>query len=271
MYYSSSSGTLRWGQYNYGTWPNPITTTGGSTFDYCIYAVGSAALVPTLTWTNPAPIIYGTALSSNQLNATANIPGSFAYTPTNGTVLDAGTNTLSVLFTPTDTVDYSSATTMVSLVVSPALLTVTAANTNRAYGQANPVFTGTITGLVNGDNITATYSCSATVNSPVGTYAIVPSLVDPNHRQTNYTISLVNGTLTVIAPLVIQSVIQSGNLLTFTWSTTATQMYQIQYTTNLTQSAWANLGNPITATNSTTTASGVMSNSQQFYRVVLLQ
>jgi hypothetical protein len=51
------------------------------------------------------------------LNATANVPGNFAYDPTNGTVLDAGTNTLSVIFTPTDTVDYSSATYTVSLVI----------------------------------------------------------------------------------------------------------------------------------------------------------
>jgi O-glycosyl hydrolase len=49
VYYSDTSGTLRWGQYNYGTWPNPITTTGGSTLDYCIYALGSAGPAPTLT------------------------------------------------------------------------------------------------------------------------------------------------------------------------------------------------------------------------------
>ena len=45
VYYSDTSGTLRWGQYNYGTWPNPITTIGGSTLDYCVYATGIAAPV----------------------------------------------------------------------------------------------------------------------------------------------------------------------------------------------------------------------------------
>jgi hypothetical protein len=151
----------------------------------------------TLLFLNPTPIIYGTALSSNQLNATANVPGSFAYNPTNGAVLNAGTNALSVVFTPTDTVDYSSATGSVNLVVLPAPLTVTAANTNRVYGAANPVFTGAVTGVTNDDNITATYGCSATTSSPAGTYPIVPSLLDPNNRQTNYTVRLVNGTLTV--------------------------------------------------------------------------
>jgi hypothetical protein len=72
---------------------------------------------PTITWANPAPILYGAALSSNQLDATANVAGSFAYNPTNGTVLNPGTNTLSVIFTPTDTNDYTSAADTVSLVV----------------------------------------------------------------------------------------------------------------------------------------------------------
>src|SRR5208282_5035172 len=97
---------------------------------------------------------------------------------------------------PTDTVDYNSVTDSVSVVVSPAPLTVTAANTNRAYGQANPVFAGTITGVTNGDNITAAYSCGATTTSPVGTYPVVPGTA-VGTDLTNYTVTYVNGTLTV--------------------------------------------------------------------------
>jgi hypothetical protein len=80
----------------------------------------------------------------------------------------------------------------------PAPLTVTASNASRLYGQTNPVFGGTIAGLQNEDNITATYSCSATSSSTVGAYAIVPTLVDPGDRQTNYTVSLVNGSLNIV-------------------------------------------------------------------------
>jgi hypothetical protein len=156
-----------------------------------------------VNWSTPAPITYGTALSSSQLDATANVPCSFAYTPSAGAVLNKGTSILSVIFTPTDTVDYTSATNSVNMVVSPAQLSVTANNATCNWGTALPVFTGAIAGLVNGDNITVAYSCSATSNSPAGTYAIVPSLVDPGHRQTNYSVSLANGTLTIIstAPL----------------------------------------------------------------------
>ncbi|MGA3181269.1 MAG: choice-of-anchor tandem repeat GloVer-containing protein [Verrucomicrobiota bacterium] len=182
-----------------------VTFTPSNTTDYsnttATVAITVQKATPTVTWAEPAGITYGAALSSSQLNATANVQGTFAYNPLAGTVLGAGINqNLSVTFTPTDTVDYNSVTDSVSLGVAPGALTVTAANASRAYGQPNPAFTGTITGLTNGDNITATYSCSATTNCAAGNYAIVPALVDPSNRQTNYAVSLVPGTLTVNQP-----------------------------------------------------------------------
>ena len=54
--------------------------------------------VPTITWADPAAITYGTALSATQLNATANVAGTFAYSPSSGTVLTAGEQMLSVTF-----------------------------------------------------------------------------------------------------------------------------------------------------------------------------
>jgi hexosaminidase len=202
--------------------------TDGSTYTVLASNVAGLSFVPatltviaantSVTWSNPAPIIYGTALSSNQLNATANVPGTFAYNPGNGTVLNSGVYTLSVVFTPTDTMDYASATNTVSLTVSNAPLTVMANSFTRPYGTANPVFTGTIIGLVNGDNITATYNCGATVNSSLGTYPIVPALVDANNRQTNYSVSLVNGTLAV------------GSLIT--WATPASITYGTALSSN---------------------------------------
>ncbi|HTV04907.1 MAG TPA: choice-of-anchor D domain-containing protein [Acidobacteriaceae bacterium] len=75
---------------------------------------------PTITWNTPAPITYGTPLSSAQLDASASVPGTFAYSPAAGTVPPAGTDTLSVTFTPTDSADYNSATASVQLVVNSA-------------------------------------------------------------------------------------------------------------------------------------------------------
>src|SRR6202012_5630318 len=103
----------------------------------------------------PAPIAYGTALSSVQLNATSSVAGSFAYTPSVGTVLNAGPNqTLSVIFTPNDSTDYKPQTQTVQITVTPATLTLTAANASRPYNAPNPTFTGTITGAVNSDTFT---------------------------------------------------------------------------------------------------------------------
>ncbi|HZQ45801.1 MAG TPA: immunoglobulin domain-containing protein, partial [Verrucomicrobiae bacterium] len=154
-------------------------------------------LTPVLTWGNPAGISYGTPIGSSQLNASANVPGTFVYNPPSGTILNAGANTLSVTFTPTDAVDYASAAGSVSMAVSKVPLSAIANNASRAYGQTNPVFSGTITGLINSDNITENYNCSATPTSKPGAYPIVPVLVDPNGRLGNYSITLTNGSLTV--------------------------------------------------------------------------
>jgi len=84
-----------------------------------------------------------------------------------------------------------------TLTITKAGLTVTADNASRPYGQGNPAFAGSISGLRNGDNIAANYASSATSSSPAGTYDIVPSLSDPNNKLGNYNVSAANGTLTV--------------------------------------------------------------------------
>jgi len=83
-----------------------------------------------------------------------------------------------------------------------APLVVTAINAGRFYGDPNPAFTGTITGLRSGDTITAIYSTVADPTSPVGDYLIIPTLVDPDNKLSNYVVIINNGTLTVTpAPL----------------------------------------------------------------------
>src|SRR6185437_5768390 len=70
-----------------------------------------------LQWATPSAITYGTPLSGTQLDATANVQGTFAYSPASGTVLTAGTHTLTVTFTPTDSTHYVSAQGGVTLSV----------------------------------------------------------------------------------------------------------------------------------------------------------
>jgi hypothetical protein len=76
---------------------------------------------PTITWNPPAAINFGSALSSTQLNATASVPGMFAYNPPAGTVLSPGSGqTLSVTFTPTNAILYTTATDTTTITVNPA-------------------------------------------------------------------------------------------------------------------------------------------------------
>jgi metallophosphoesterase (TIGR03768 family) len=76
---------------------------------------------PVITWATPAAIDYGAPLSAAQLNASANVPGKFTYTPDSGAVLSPGTQTLTVTFTPSDA-RHTDAKRAVSLKVRPPLL-----------------------------------------------------------------------------------------------------------------------------------------------------
>jgi hypothetical protein len=72
---------------------------------------------PIITWINPTDILYGTALSSTQLNAYASVPGALTYTPPEGTILSGGSHVLHVDFTPTDIVNYNTASKDVTIKV----------------------------------------------------------------------------------------------------------------------------------------------------------
>jgi uncharacterized repeat protein (TIGR01451 family) len=96
------------------------TGIAGSSDSTHTLTIGQAT--PVITWSNPANMLQGSALGSGQLNATANVPGTFVYTPAAGAVLPVGQNTLSVAFTPNDSTDYANVSDSVTV-------TVTASNT----------------------------------------------------------------------------------------------------------------------------------------------
>jgi hypothetical protein len=93
------------------------------------------------------------------------------------------------------TSNYTLTTTNGVLTVARATLTVTANNASRSYGAANPAFTGTTNGLINGETVTTTFTSSAVPNSTVGTYPIIPTV--SGTATSNYNVVTVNGTLTI--------------------------------------------------------------------------
>ena len=119
--------------------------------------VGTAT--PTLTWSAPADIVYGIALSATQLNATASVPGTFVYAPPAGTVLNAGAaQSLTVTFTPTDAGNHTAATAGRTLTVA----------------KARPVITwSTPASITTGTALSGT-QLNATANVP-GTFVYTPA------------------------------------------------------------------------------------------------
>src|SRR5262249_45148795 len=104
-----------------------VTFTPTDTADYNTVTAQSDVDVdpatPVITWANPADITDGMPLSATQLDATANVPGTFVYTPAAGTVLAPGQHqALGVVFTPTDTTDYNvaGATAYINVNYGPA-------------------------------------------------------------------------------------------------------------------------------------------------------
>jgi hypothetical protein len=82
------------------------------------------------------------------------------------------------------------------LIVTPAPLTVTADDKTKVFRAQNPVLTGKVVGTKNGDVLTANYTTTATVDSTVGSYPIVPSIT--GDAIGNYKLTLVNGNLKVV-------------------------------------------------------------------------
>ena len=114
----------------------PTDTTDYTTVTKTVQIV-VGQVTPVITWSNPAGITYGTALSATQLNATASVPGVLVYTPAAGNVPAAGTDTLSVTFTPTDTTDYTTVTKTVQIVVGQVTPVITWSNpAGITYGTA---------------------------------------------------------------------------------------------------------------------------------------
>jgi hypothetical protein len=164
----------------------------------------------TITWANPADIVYGTPLTPAQLNAVVSVVGPAAggaviYSPASGTFLSAGNGqTLTVTAQATQNYEQASATATINVRRAPLSLTVD--DQTKLYGSPLPTLTGTLTGVVNSDAITPFYSTTATMASPAGFYAITGQLSDRNGRLPNYDVTIAPATLAVArTPLVVKA------------------------------------------------------------------
>lgn len=129
-------------------------------------------------------------------------PAASSTTPAGSYAITAGNGTLAL--TQSGTLNYTlGAPVGGTLTVTQRPVTVAAGNGTRTYGAAAPAISGTITGLVNSDSVTASCSAStATATSAVGMYPVDTCTLG-GAAAGNYTVSSVTkGILTVTPALV---------------------------------------------------------------------
>jgi hypothetical protein len=122
---------------------------------------------PQINWATPAPIVYGTALSAAQLDASSPVAGIFTYSPAAGTVPAVGQQVLSAIFTPTDTADYTATTATAILNVIPAIPAISLSTSANPIFAMNAVsFTASLPGYASTQTGTMTFYDGPT---PIGT------------------------------------------------------------------------------------------------------
>ena len=201
----------------------PVSITGGlNSANYSLAFVNGTLTVsqgtPSVTVASSLnPSTYGTSVT-----LTAAVPAAATGTvifedngtaisgavPISGTTATLTTSTLvegthPIIAVYSGDTNYNGATSSVlTQVVNQTTLTVTANDASRSYGAANPAFTSTITGFVNGDTQASVVTGSpslettATMASPAGTYPITAAL-GTLATNNNYSFAFINGTLTV--------------------------------------------------------------------------
>ena len=247
-----------------GTYPITASITGANIADYVV-----TQNVGTLTVT-PAPLTVNVA-SATRSYGTVN--PTFSATVTGAVNGDTFTQTLSTpagQFSPVGAYSINdvlsgAATANYSITVNPGTLTITRAtgvvtvtanDASRTYGAPNPVFTSTVTGALNGDTFTITYTTTATAASPLGTYPITPIISGPN--AANYTVVPVNGTLTVTpSPLTVaaNNTSRSYDTPNPTFTSTITGLFNGD-TVNVVYATTATLTSPVGTYPIVPTASG---------------
>lgn len=175
-----------------------------------IRAIGATLLTQTITFppiNGGSPVIYGASpITLSATGGGSNNPIVFSVVSGPGTIsgntlIVSGAGTITVEADQAGNTFYAAASPVQqNLSVSPAPLTIKANDATRNYRAANPTFAASYTGLVNGDSAASLsgapgFTTTATTSSHPGSYPITPNV--GTISNTNYTYTLVSGTLTV--------------------------------------------------------------------------
>src|SRR5436305_5533786 len=87
-----------------------------------------------------------------------------------------------------------------TLTITKRALTIAAADKSKVYGDANPTFTGQISGVQNGDAVTLSFTSIADATTGIGDYAIVPHANGTDAVLANYNGKAQDGTPVTTTP-----------------------------------------------------------------------
>jgi hypothetical protein len=199
----------------------PITAAIGTmvdanyTFTF-VPATLTVNAVPLTVTVNSATKVYGAALPTftGIVNGIVNgdtLGGTLivTYAPTTATASSpVGSYTLSATVTGSSAANYTVTVTSSTFTITAAPATITVASATAAYGAGLPTFTSNITGAVNGDTLSATYSTTATATSPVGSYPLTATL--SGAAASNYNVTVVPSTYTITQALALKITIANA-------------------------------------------------------------
>jgi len=257
---TNAAGTTVPGTFAYtspGTTPNAGTPSEGVTFtpaDTNNYNQATASVsvtvnqaLPVISWSNPADITYGTALSGIQLDATSGgVAGSFVYTPTNGTVLAGGNGqTLSVQFTPTDGANYSTPAP------KTAAINVLLANQTITFGALGVKTVGDAPfalGATASSSLAVSYASSAPAVASVsgGTVTILTAgsttITASQGGNGNYNAASSVPQVLVVNGLPVLGLHAAGTNVILSWSTNTEAGFGLESATSLKTPSWTGAG-----------------------------
>jgi len=217
-----------------GTYPINATVSGAAAANYNVTVVPgtltvTTATAPLVVTVNNASRPYGTANPTFTSTISGALNGdsvTVIYSTTATITSPAGTYPINATIAGPAAANYNITVVPGTLTITPTgtPLVVTVNNASRPYGTANPTFTSTIAGALNGDTFTVTYSTTATIASPIGTYPITATVTGANIA--NYTVTVVPGVLSITPPATATVVTTSaspvpqGTSVTFTATVT---------------------------------------------------
>jgi hypothetical protein len=173
-----------------------VATINNSNYQGSASGTLTIAHAPASVTPNAATKVYGMAdpTLTGTLTGFVSADGVTAtYTRTSGGTV--GTYTISATLSPTSVLgNYSITYNTAAFTITKATASVTPNAATKVYGTADPTLTGTLTGFVPADGVTATYT--RTSGGTVGTYTISATL-SPANVLGNYSITYNTASFTI--------------------------------------------------------------------------